>query len=136
MDLGTLSYPAFVSALALLLYFGLGIWVGASRVKHQIMPPRITGNEQFEQVFRAHQNTLEQLMLFLPSLWLYAVFLSPTTGAIAGMIWVVGRLAYAIGYASAPQNRMYGNSIASLALLYLLIGVLWHCGQLALSQLQ
>jgi glutathione S-transferase len=136
MDPTALSYPALVSALALLLYFGLGIWVGVARVKYQIMPPKIAGNNQFEQIFRAHQNTLEQLMLFLPSLWLYALFLSPVTGAIAGLVWVVGRLAYAIGYALAPEKRMYGNGISSLALLYLLGTVLWHCGQLVLGSLQ
>jgi glutathione S-transferase len=123
MEFLTLFAPtALVTLLALLLYFALGIGVGIARVKYKVAPPQITGDENFERVFRAHQNTLEQIVIFLPSLWLFSFYQSPVWGAAIGGVWVLGRIGYAWGYYVAAEKRAYGNAIASLALLALLIG--------------
>ncbi|MFN7717281.1 MAG: MAPEG family protein [Pseudanabaenaceae cyanobacterium] len=131
----TYALTAFVTICALLVYFGLGIGVGVARVKYKIMPPKTTGDENFERVYRAHQNTLEQLVLFLPSLWLFSWFISVSWGAILGGAWVVGRIAYAWGYYVAAEKRAAGNAIASLAGLVLMIGTLISAGKLIWLQL-
>jgi len=126
MELKTLVWPAIATIGALLVYFGLGIGVGVARVKYKIAPPQTTGNDDFERVYRAHQNTLEQIVLFLPCLWLFSIFVSPTWGAILGGIWIIGRIAYAWGYYIEAGKRAAGNAIASLSTLVLLIGTLYN----------
>jgi glutathione S-transferase len=122
MDINLLALPGLVTVLALLLYFGLTIGVGIARVKYKIPAPAITGDENFERVFRTHQNTLEQLAIFLPSLWLFSIFNNPVWGAAIGGVWVLGRIVYAWGYYTAAEKRSAGSGIATLAMLALLIG--------------
>ena len=126
MDIKTFVFPAIATIGALLVYFGLGIGVGIARVKYKISPPQTTGNEDFERVYRAHQNTLEQIVLFLPCLWLYSIFVNPNWGAILGAVWIVGRIAYAWGYYVEAGKRVAGNAIASLAMLALMFGTLFN----------
>ncbi len=126
MDIQNLIFTAIVTILALLVYFGLGIGVGVARVKYKIMPPQTTGNEDFERVYRAHQNTLEQIVIFLPCLWLFSIFVNPNLGAIIGGVWVIGRIGYAWGYYVEASKRAAGNAIASLATLTLLFGTLYN----------
>jgi glutathione S-transferase len=122
MELSLFAPPALVTLLALFLYFGLGIGVGVARVKYKVKPPQITGDENFERVFRTHQNTLEQIVLFLPSLWLFSFYQNPVWGAAIGGVWVLGRIGYAWGYYVEADKRVIGNAIASLSLIALLIG--------------
>ncbi len=130
----TYALTAFVTICALIVYLGLGIGVGIARAKYQIMPPRTTGDERFERVYRVHQNTLEQLVPFLPSLWLFSWFVSVPWGAAIGGAWVVGRIIYAWGYYAAAENRMAGFAISSLSGLVLLIGTLIGAGKLVWLQ--
>lgn len=126
MDIKTLVFPAITTIGALFVYFGLGIAVGAARFKYKIQPPQTTGNETFERIYRTHQNTLEQIVLFLPCLWLYSIFVDPKWGAILGAVWIVGRIAYAWGYYIEASKRAAGNAIASLATLVLMFGTLFN----------
>jgi glutathione S-transferase len=122
MDINQLALPGLVTVLALLLYFGLGIAVGVARIKYKISPPATTGDENFERIFRTHQNTLEQIVLFLPSLWLFSIFNNPVWGAAIGGVWVLGRIGYAWGYYIAAEKRAAGGVVANLSMLTLLIG--------------
>jgi uncharacterized membrane protein YecN with MAPEG domain len=79
---------------------------------------------EFERWFRAQQNTLEQLVLFLPALWLFAALVDDRWAGIAGAVWVVGRVLYALGYARAAEKRSAGFVIAMLATLSLLVGAI------------
>jgi glutathione S-transferase len=127
-DFAMYAFPSLVTVFALLVYFVVTINVGRSRFKHQIKPPIMTGNLEFECALRVQQNTLEQLILFLPSLWLFALYVSPLWGAIVGGIWVIGRIVYAVGYYQAPEKRTPGFAISSLSVLTLLIGSLVGIG--------
>jgi len=126
MDIKTLVFPAIVTLGALIVYFGLGIGVGAARFKYKVAPPQTTGNENFERVYRAHQNTLEQIVIFLPCLWLFSIFVDPIWGSILGTIWILGRIAYAWGYYVQAEKRVAGFAIASLATLSLIFGTLFN----------
>ncbi|ERT06342.1 MAPEG family protein [Lyngbya aestuarii BL J] len=117
-------WPSLVTAIALLVYLVLTINVGRSRAKYKIMPPQMSGDPNFERVVRVQQNTLEQLVLFLPALWLFSEFISPVWGAGLGAVWVVGRIVYAWGYYQAAEKRILGFAIGSLTLFTLLGGSL------------
>ena len=118
----TYLFPSLITALALILYQTLAANVGRARFKYKVMPPATTGNEDFERVLRVQQNTLEQLVFFLPSLWLFSVYVNPTWGAVLGLVWVVGRIAYAWGYYQAAEKRMIGFALSMLSGLALVLG--------------
>jgi len=126
MDIKTFVFPAIATIGALIVYFGLGLGVGAARYKYKVAPPQTTGNEDFERVYRAHQNTLEQIVIFLPSLWLFSIFVNPNWGAILGAVWVLGRILYAWGYYIQAEKRAAGFAIGSLATLVLIFGTLFN----------
>ncbi|MGQ9870272.1 MAPEG family protein [Leptodesmis sp.] len=117
-------YPALITLLALILYFVLGINVGRARVKYKVMPPQMSGDPNFERVLRVQQNTLEQLVLFLPAFWLFCQYVSSVWGSVLGAVWIVGRILYAWGYYQAAEKRIPGFGIAALATIALLLGAL------------
>lgn len=117
-------WPSLITVSALILYFVVTINVGRARFKYQVSPPQVTGNPDFERVLRVQQNTLEQMILFLPSLWLFSQFISPIWGAGIGAVWIVGRILFAWGYYQAAEKRAAGFGISTLATLALLGGSL------------
>ena len=121
-------YPSLVTALTLLLNQVLTINVGRARAKYKIMPPAMSGDENFERVVRVQQNTLEQLVFFLPALWLFSVYVNPFWGAGLGAVWLVGRIIYAWGYYQAAEKRIAGFAIGSLSGICLLLGALVGIG--------
>lgn len=115
-------WPALVSVLALLLYQVLIGLVGQARGKFNVQPPATTGHPDFERRLRVQLNTSEQLICFLPALWLFAMTLSPTWGAALGGLWIFGRIAYAVGYFKEANKRVFGFAITSIATGCLLLG--------------
>lgn len=107
--------PALVSLLALLLFQATAMLVGRARIRHGVKPPASDGPEPFQRALRVQQNTLEQLLFFLPSLWLAALFASERWASLLGFIWVGARVAYAAGYLQAPEKRGPGFGISFLA---------------------
>ena len=125
----THAYVAIVTLVALLVYFWMGIRVGAARRVSGIDAPAMTGHPALERAVRAHANTLEWLPIFLPSLWLCHIFWQPQdpTGVIVaaiGAVWIVGRILYAVGYAADPAKRAMGFYIQLIAAAVLLFGAL------------
>lgn len=117
-------WPSLVTVSALILYLILTINVGGARAKYKVSPPQMSGNPDFERVVRVQQNTLEQIVLFLPALWLFSEFVSPIGGAGIGALWIIGRIAYAWGYYQAAEKRTIGFGIGSITTLILLLGSL------------
>ncbi|UQA60321.1 MAPEG family protein [Polyangium aurulentum] len=117
-----IALPGLITGLSLLAYFVFQINVGRARVKYNVQPPQTAGNPDFERVVRVHQNTLEQLVLYLPSLWLFALLINPVWAAGLGGLWILGRILYAWGYYKAAEKRGPGFGISALATLALLIG--------------
>jgi glutathione S-transferase len=110
-----------ISTLALLLYFVLTINVGRARAKYKVPVPQMTGDPDFERVLRVQQNTLEQIIFFLPLLWIFSYFVNPLWGAGLGSLWIIGRIVYAWGYYQATEKRGPGFAIASLSSIVLLL---------------
>jgi len=117
-------WPSLVTVLSLIVYFVLIINVGRARAKYKVMPPQMSGDPDFERVIRVQQNTLEQIVIFLPALWVFSEFISPIWGAGIGAIWIIGRILYAWGYYQAAEKRLIGFGISSTANLILLGGSL------------
>jgi len=117
-------YTALVTLLALMFYCFTSMQVSKARRKYGVKLPAITGNADFERVFRVQMNTLEWLPIFLPSLWLFAIYISDAVAAAIGVIWIAGRIAYMIGYTRSVPQRGPGFAIQSLAALALLLGAL------------
>lgn len=124
MEIKTFALPALATALALIVYFAVTIYVGAARAKYKVPPPQVSGNPDFERVLRVQQNTLEQLVLFIPALWLFSLFVSPIWGAVLGFVWIVGRVIYALGYYQAAEKRLLGFAIGSFSSSSLILGSL------------
>lgn len=118
------AWTALVTVLALILYFAITLNVGRARFKYGVKPPAMTGDPNFECAIRVQQNTLEQLVFFLPLLWIFAYYVNPLWAAGLGLVWVIGRALYALGYYQAPEKRAPGFAISSLAGLGLLGGSL------------
>ncbi|HIK31638.1 MAG TPA: MAPEG family protein [Oscillatoriales cyanobacterium M59_W2019_021] len=121
-------WTSLITIFALIVYFVVTINVGRARMKYKVQPPAMTGDPNFERVVRVQQNTLEQLILFLPALWLFSSFVSPVWGAGIGAVWIVGRILFAWGYYQAAEKRTLGFGISTLGTLSLLIGSLVGIG--------
>jgi len=117
-------YTALVTLLAIAFYFFLGTRVAAARGKFGVKLPATTGNPDFERVYRVQMNTLEWLPVFLVSLWLCALYLSDIGAAAVGVVWIVGRALYYVGYSKATEKRLPGFFIQVTACSLLFVGAL------------
>lgn len=118
-------YPAIATCLALAFYLIVTMLVGRQRARHSIPAPTTSGPADFERAFRVQQNTVEQLVIFLPVLWLYAFYVSSLWAGIAGLVWVIGRIVFAVCYIREPSSRGPGMSVTFGATLWLLLGAIW-----------
>lgn len=119
-----MNYIAIVTLLSLIMYMWTAGRVGAARVRLKFDGPRTTGNEEFERFLRAQQNTLEQLPIFIPALWIFGSAVSPTVGAGIGLVFIVGRIVYALAYVRNPPSRAVGFVMGYLANVALVLGSL------------
>jgi len=115
---------ALVILLAILEYIVLVGLVGYARGKYGIRAPATTGHEAFERTFRVQQNTLEGLVVFLPGLWLFGQYLNPTWAAWLGIVGIVARAIYAVGYMKAADKRGFGAGILGIVNITLVVGAL------------
>ena len=119
---------AIVTILALIQYYIFGLQVGQMRVKHSVKAPAVSGHPEFERMFRVQQNTLEQLVMFLPALWIYGYFGRPLWAAGAGIVYIIGRFIYKRSYVSDPSKRSLGFTIGIFATSFLLVAGLIAAG--------
>ena len=127
------SSVAIVTLLAGLVYFLMALRVAKTHAKCGIFAPTMVGDPLLERTIRAHQNMLEWMPIFLPSLWLFAIYWDVTWAAWLGVLWVVGRIIYFFGYVSEAKKRFPGFFIQSVAAFALLLGALGRIIYLAVS---
>ena len=113
-----------VIMLALIQYFVFGLLVGRARGQTGVEAPAVTGHPDFERVFRAHQNTLEQLVMFVPAAAACAWFMNDLLAAGLGVVYLIGRTMYFIAYSAEASKRGAGMGITALANLGLVISTL------------
>ena len=124
---------ALVTCLAILFYFFTSIQVSKARSAFGIKVPATSGHPDFERVFRVQMNTLEWMPIFLPSLWLFAIYISDPFAAGLGLVWIAGRLLYMFGYSQAAAKRGRGFGIQASAAIVLWVGatgaIVWRIVQ-------
>ena len=117
-------FTALVTCLAILFYFFASIQVSKARSAFGIKVPATSGHPDFDRVFRVQANTLEWMPIFLPSLWLFAIYISDPIAAVLGLVWIAGRILYLTGYSQAAAKRGRGFAIQALAAIILWAGAL------------
>jgi len=119
------TLTAAVTLASLFLYLVFGVISGRTRSRSGLAAPAMVGNLAFERAHRVHMNTLEQMMFFLPSLWLCAFLFSDKAAAIGGVVWICARIFYAISYRRDPAARHPAFIIGMLAQLGLFLCAAW-----------
>ena len=117
-----MEYVAIVTLLAVLEYLVITLLVGRARGRYGIEAPATSGHEIFERYFRVQQNTIEQLLIFIPGLWAFGYFLNPVAAAAIGLVFVLGRAVYLRGYVRDPAKRGLGFLLTFAANVVLLLG--------------
>jgi len=111
-----------VIALALVQFFVFAGFVGRARVKYDVKAPAVTGDPIFERYYRVHYNTMEQLVVFIPGMLLFGLYVSAPAAAVLGLIFVAGRFIYLRAYVADPSKRGAGFGLTALPVMILLLG--------------
>lgn len=126
-----MQYVAIVTLLLLVQYTVYTLMCGMARGKDRVVAPATVGDETFERAFRVQMNTLEQLIVTIPAMWVCAYFYSPMVAAGLGVVFMIGRLVYRQEYMRDPATRGPGMMIGFLANMAQIVLGLWGAiGQL------
>ena len=120
-----MELPVFTTIATLVAVFQftfMGFMVGRARAKYNVIAPSVTGQQDYERVHRVHQNTMEQMVSFLPSLWLFSLLVSDVWAGVIGLVWIVGREVYAIGYTKDADKRGFGFLLTFGSTVVLFLG--------------
>jgi glutathione S-transferase len=116
--------------LALMEYMVFSFRVGMARGKYGIQAPAITGNPEFERHFRVQQNTLEQLIVFIPAILAFS-WMAESIGwpgnyiaSGLGVIWLIGRFLFASSYVRDPGSRTLGFMMTFFPSALMVLGTL------------
>lgn len=119
-----MKYVHVIAVLAVMQFIVFSFLVGRAREKHGVKAPAISGHPEFERVFRVQMNTLEQLVCFLPALFLAATYWSPVFATLAGVVYLIGRLIYRQSYITDPSKRALGFILTIVPTAVLLFAAL------------
>jgi glutathione S-transferase len=114
-----------VTAATVLLMAAMVVLVARARGRYGVRAPATTGHELFERAYRVQANTVESALMFLPALWTAAAFGRPELAAVFGVVWIVGRILYAVTYLDPAKKRTLGFALGGLAIVCLLVQALW-----------
>ncbi|HEY1491036.1 MAG TPA: MAPEG family protein [Steroidobacteraceae bacterium] len=116
------NWVHLVIGLALLQFFFFCMAVGKARGTYKVAAPATTGHEVFERYFRVQMNTMELLLVFVPSMVMFAHYVSPCWAAGLGAVYLIGRLVYFRTYVKDPGSRSWGYGLSAMPTLVLLAG--------------
>lgn len=119
-----MEHAALLILIALIQYIVFTLRVGANRAKYHVDAPKTEGNETWERMFRVQQNTLEQLIIFIPALWFFSMFMSEAWALLPGLVFIVGRQLYSHEYINKPGSRVLGMALTLFANAVLVVGAL------------
>ena len=122
----TLAAPATlltaaVTLLAILVTIGTAILVARVRRSTGIQPPAMSGDPRLERALRVQGNTTEGFIVFLPALWLAALYFQGWVPPIIGLVWCLGRIFYAAGYVADAERRHLGFAVCMFSVIILMI---------------
>ncbi|MDQ2641148.1 MAG: MAPEG family protein [Pseudomonadota bacterium] len=119
-----MAWVGIVIIIALFEFFGFGLAVAKARGRYGCPAPATSGHEMFERYFRVQMNTLEQLVVFIPAIVLFAWVFDPRWAAAIGVVWILGRLVYFRSYVRDPRSRALGFAMTALPSLGMLAAAL------------
>lgn len=119
-----MTFVSIVALLALIEYLVIAVQTGRARLTYNVQAPATTGHPMFERWYRVQHNTIEQLVVFLPALFLFANYGSPRLAGWLGLAFIVGRIIYARSYLADPAARGPGFMIGFVATAILVVGAL------------
>jgi glutathione S-transferase len=129
--MGAYGWVSIVTLMSVVMCFVMTGLVSRARFKSDIPPPAMTGDPALERKMRAHLNTIEWMPIFLPSLWIFAIYCSPGWAAITGSVWILGRVIYFVGYSISAKQRFLGFGIQAIAASVLMFSALGRLAWLA-----
>jgi uncharacterized MAPEG superfamily protein len=113
---------AIVVLVALIQYTVFGVLVGRARMKYKVEAPAVSGDPIFERYYRVHMNTLESLVFFLPSIFIFATYISAEIASGLGVVFIIGRQLYLRAYVNDPKARGLGFMLTFLPSVILALG--------------
>jgi uncharacterized MAPEG superfamily protein len=119
-----MEYAVLIVLIALVQYLAFTARVGLYRGKLGVKAPHTTGNETWERMFRVQQNTLEQLVIFIPSIIVFSTYTSARWALVPGFLFLLGRQLYSMEYIKNPESRTPGMALSLLSNAVLLVGAL------------
>ncbi len=117
-----MEHAALIILLALVQYTWFSLRVGIARGKYGIKAPKTTGDEAWERLYRVQENTLEQLIVFIPGMIAFTVYVSAVWALLPGLVFLAGRQLYSYEYISKPESRTPGMAMTLLANAVLVVG--------------
>jgi glutathione S-transferase len=114
--------PIALVTIAALAFYAYTAWrVAEMRRTHNVVAPATSGAPEFDRAFRVQMNTLENIVIFLPLLWLAGTFFNRWVAVALGIAWIVGRVMYMQGYMEAADKRETGALVQGAAMVLLAI---------------
>jgi glutathione S-transferase len=123
-----MEYAIIIILVALLQYIFFTGRTGFTRLKYEVPAPKISGNETWERIYRVQQNTMEQLIIFIPSMLIFSHYVSDTWVMLPGVIFLVGRQIFSHFYITNPDKRAPGMVMSLFSNVALVIGSLIGVG--------
>jgi uncharacterized membrane protein YecN with MAPEG domain len=106
--------------LAIAQYIFFALRVGMARGQYGVKAPATSGHEMFDRIYRVQSNTLEQLVCFLPALFVAALYWPPIYIAAIGVLYLVGRTLYWLSYVKDPGSRGTGFMMTFVSVVLLI----------------
>ena len=119
--MATYFWPSILTLGAMLVMIGNIVVVGHFRGRYNVVAPATTGHPQFERAYRVQMNTIENVLLFLPALWLAGMWGHVSTVQIGGAVWILARILYAFAYIKDPAKRSLGYGLSCFAAAALMV---------------
>jgi|TARA_B110000908_G_C10179372_1_gene414874 glutathione S-transferase len=120
-----MSYVILVTALLLIQYTFFSMRAGAARGKGDVKAPAMSGDDNFERCLRVQMNTLEQLAVTLPAMWICAAYFRADVAAILGAAFLISRFIYSAAYLNDASKRGLGMMIGFFANMILILCCLY-----------
>ena len=120
-----MDHPTLIVLLALLQYLVFTARVGLARGKYKVDAPACDGDENWNRLFRVQQNTLEQLIIFIPACYAFSFYLSELWVLLPGFVFILGRFIYSSEYIKDPKSRTPGMALTLLSNVVLVLGALF-----------
>jgi len=120
-----MDHATLIVLLALLQYVFFTARVGLGRGKYKVNAPACDGDETWNRLFRIQQNTMEQLIVFVPAVYAFAFYMSGLWVLIPGLTFMLGRFLYSAKYLKDPKTRGPGMILTLLSNVVLVAGALF-----------